>query len=198
MTLDLSADVTGFFEKALIRAVEARGYEPTPATRQYLVALLSDFTRPRGLAEEALDRPVTLLLKEALELAGPERFERLRSLGDTVLYTSGFFADHFEIRGVELSYVASVGARAYDQAGSMLRTRAEASGSDVFTELAADFEELAAVLRHVSDAMAAQSATTDRAVLRVYERWLRNGSAGLAAGLAAAGVVPVKNRGMIH
>jgi len=28
-----------------------------------------------------------------------ERFERLRSLGDGVLYTSGFFADHLSTRG---------------------------------------------------------------------------------------------------
>jgi len=89
-----------------------------------LAGLLADYAKPDRLEAEALDRPLTLLLDEALHTAGRERFERLRSLGDGVLYTSGFFADHLSTRGVELRYVRALGARAYDSAAAMLRQSA--------------------------------------------------------------------------
>jgi len=142
-----------------------------------------------------------LLLEEALHAAGRERFERLRCLGDGVLYTTGFFADHLSTRGVELRYVSTLGARAYDGAAVMLQRGAhDGSGApDIFRELADNFATFVAVVARVADVLQANSAhNSDRHMVRLYERWLRTGSAPLAVALAGRGLTPQRGHGGIH
>jgi hypothetical protein len=203
--LDLAADLRGFFHEALNAAFSERQVEATEPTSHYLVALLADFAKPDELTHESFERPLPLLLEEALASTGRERFDRLRALGDSVLYTSGFFLDHLETRGVELSYVSVLGARAYDSAASMLRHGGRATGTDaqkapeLFEELSQKFLRFARVLATVADGLFANSAhVNDRGVLRIYERWLRTGSSQLASALAAHGVVPTRGHGGLN
>ncbi|MBX3129005.1 MAG: hypothetical protein KF718_19975 [Polyangiaceae bacterium] len=191
--------MSDFFGNVVGDAIRARGLDTTDAAETYVVGLLVDYARPDQLSEETLSRPLTLLLDEAMRASGHERFERLRSLGDGVLYVSGFFAEHLHTRGVERHYVSSVGARAYESAAAMLRTSgAESSGPDVFAELAQKFRAFADLLAEVADALAARAARSDRAMLRVYERWLETGSASLADALTSRGLVPVRGSGTVH
>src|SRR5690606_1847992 len=120
-TLDLCGNVAQFFRAVLNDAIEEHGVQADDATETYLVALLADYTRPDQLSGETLSRPLTLLLDEALQAAGYDRFERLRSLGDGVLYVSGFFGDHLKYRVVALYYVSSLGVRGYVDAAQILR-----------------------------------------------------------------------------
>jgi len=78
------------------------------------------------------------------------------------------------------------------------RAGGEARGPDVFDELATNFDELAAVLTDVADALRGSSATDSRSVLELYERWTRRGSSALAEALARAGVVPTRGNGTVH
>src|SRR5262245_62673777 len=87
----------------------------------YLVALLTDFAHPDPGRGDTFERPLAFLLHEALHTTGAERFQRLRALGDGVLYLTGFFGDHIEICGVDMAYVTNVGATAYRGAATMLR-----------------------------------------------------------------------------
>jgi hypothetical protein len=117
--------VSHFFLEAVEDAMRLRGVDATDGATRYLVALLADYAHPDRRAGEALDRSVTLLFDEAVRSPDPgERFERLRTLGDGVLYGCGFFGDHFEARGVDTKYLHGLGTRAYGAAGSMLRGRA--------------------------------------------------------------------------
>lgn len=192
-------DVDSFFEGAVREAAVGRGYDPDAPSALYLAGVLAAHARPEPILREALERPLTLVLAEALSAAGAERFLRLRGLGDHVLYVSGFFADHIESRGVAPTFVRSVGKTAYDAAGAMLRrVGGEARGPDVFDELATNFDELAAVLTDVADALRAASAKDPRSVLDLYERWMRRGSNALAEALARAGVVPTRGSGAVH
>jgi hypothetical protein len=68
----------------------------------------------------------------------------------------------------------------------------------VFRELAQNFAMFVALVSHVADALFANSARDDRALLKLYERWLRNGSAPLASALASRGVLPVRRDGTLH
>ena len=199
--IDLSGDLQSFFQHLVDDAVRAQHFAATEAAECFLAVLLVDFARPERLEAEALDRPLTLLLDEALHAAGRERFERLRCLGDGVLYTTGFFADHLSTRGVELRYVSTLGARAYDGAAVMLRQSArDGSGApDVFRELADNFATFVAVVARVADVLQANSAhNSDRQVIRMYERWLRTGSAPLAVALAGRGLTPQRGHGGVH
>jgi len=195
--------VTAFFASLVGEAADERRVEATGATRAYVSGLLADYAKPGALTRDALERPVTLLLAEALESVGRERFERLRALGDGTLYVCGFFAEHLENRGVALRYVESIGAQAYDGASSMLRqsgmtAQDGSSAPDIFGELAARFDSFVRLIESIADRLVAQSAASQSGVVRLYERWLRNGSNEIAAALGAQGLVPTKGGGGLH
>ena len=195
-----NVNVESFFEDAVREAAVGRGYDPNAPSTLYLSGVLAAYAKAEGISREAVERPLTLVLAEALATTVvAERFSRLRGLGDHVLYVSGFFADHIESRGVAPKFVRSVGKTAYDAAGAMLRRAGgEARGPDVFCELASNFDDLADVLSDVADALRAESARDPRSVLELYERWMRRSSNALTEALARAGVVPTRGNGAIH
>ena len=198
--IDLQTDLHGFFGGVVDLALQERGISATDAAEYYLVTLLADYAKPDALTHETLDRPLTLLLDEALHAAASERFDRLRSLGDGVLYVSGFFSEHLSVRGVEICYVSTLGARAYEGAASMLERQAstKSSASDLFHELAQNFSAFADVLSDVADRLLALSSRSDKRVVQLYERWLRTGSSSIASTLANQGLLPVRGSGGLH
>lgn len=198
---DLTVDLREFFREPLALALQEQHVNASEPTAHYLAALLADFARPDELAHETLERPLTFLLEEALSSSGPDRFERLRALGDSVLYTSGFFLDHLANRGVQREYVSALGARAYGGAASMLRhAGGDASQApELFEELAGKFGRFASVLATLADGLFANAApNSDTGMLRLYERWLRTGSSQLASTLAGHGMVPTRGAGGVH
>jgi hypothetical protein len=203
MTILAAGSVTGFFFEVVEDAMKARRVEATDGATRYLVMLLADYAHPSEGAGDALERPVTLLLDEALQVADPaERFERLRVLGDGVLYGCGFFGDHFEARGVDPKYLHGLGTRAYGAASSMLRrgpmplggaaNANDDASQDLFGELAQKFEAFVQVVAEVADATIAMGTASSGGLLRVYERWLKTGSDRLANALTSRGVVPTR------
>lgn len=191
MSILMTSDVTGFFRETVGEAFAARHAELSSGVREYLVGILVDFST-RGGASSALDRPVTLLLNEALQAPAGERFERLKGLGDSSLYVSGLFQDHLEARGVDVGYVSSVGATAYGSAATLL-TRGDGTG--LFGELAASFRLLVAVLHEVADRIFAAGTAGPGGVLKLYDRWRKTGSERLGRELIALGLVPVRGAG---
>jgi hypothetical protein len=193
MTILAARSVSGFFGEVVEDAMKARRVDATDGATRYLVGLLTDYAHPDGRAGEALERPLTLLLDEALRSPDPaERFERLRSLGDGVLYGCGFFGDHFEARGVDPKYLHGLGTRAYGAASSMLRLGGDDSTPDLFGELAEKFDAFVDVLAEVADATIAMGTESSRGLLKIYERWLKTGSERLASALTSRGVMPTR------
>jgi hypothetical protein len=197
--LDLSGNLDGFFEELVLLAREDRKVEATDAATAYLTGLLSDYARPGALNLDTLERPFTLLLAEAEETVGGERFERFRALGDGVLYVRGLFSQHLETRGVALRYVSSVGARAYDGARNVLFSTGSASpATDVFGELAEHFDAFVELLGAVADQLLARGVASNGGIVKLYERWLRTGSTALGEALVAQGLVPVRAFAGVH
>jgi hypothetical protein len=191
MTIVTTASVSGFFHEVVEDAMKSRRVEATEGATRYLVALLTDYAHPDSRTGAALDRPLTLLFDEAIHSPDPaDRLERLRLLGDGVLYGCGFFADHFEARGVDAGYLHGLGTRAYAAASSMLHSSLD--GPDLFGELAARFGVFVQVVAEVADATIAMAPESPRGLLKVYERWLRTGSERLASALTSRGVVPTR------
>jgi hypothetical protein len=207
MSISLANSVGSFFHEAVGEAVRTQQVETTDEAMSYLVALLSDFAHPNADRDDTFDRPLAFLLDEALRTTGAQRFQRLRALGDGVLYITGFFGDHIENRGVDVGYVTSVGATAYRGVASMLRrppVDADAANKrpdaedNVFTELSRKFDRFVDVLNTVADSTLAQQARGERGIVMLYERWLRSGSATIAKELGARGVVPHRGSGGLH
>jgi len=128
-----------------------------------------------------------------MNTTGGERFERLRGLGDDVLFLSGFFAEHLEHRGVAPKYAAGLGQMAYGGAASVLQ-RYSREAPPVFSELSEKFTEFSALLRHVAESLFANAPRNESAVVELYERGSRTGSSVLAHALLRLGVSPSRHR----
>lgn len=201
MSIVATASVSDFFEEMVGDAMKVRGLSASEGATSYVVALLAELAKPGSPVERTLERPLTLLLDEALHTSTrADRFEKLRTLGDGVLYSSGFFADHFEARGVDTKYVMSIGRTAYENAGSLLRTGSERDVNntlDIFGELAKDFAGFVAVLSEVANATVAKGVATSRGVLKLYERWLKTKNERLGEALASQGFVAPRGGGRV-
>jgi hypothetical protein len=129
------------------------------------------------------DGPLALRLGRALETGGTRQRTLLRQVGDAALFMSGFFPDHLERTVGDCGYYASLGGYAY---GSLSRLHGEVL-APVFAELANQFDSLVDVLGEVSERSAIASSND---LLRLYERWLRTGSARAGQRLVEQGIVP--------
>lgn len=191
MVIDTSGNIESFFLETVEAACKNQKVEASSASQQYLAGVLADFVRPDANASlsETLDRPLTLMLDDALQTPPPERFEKLKNLGDGTLYVSGFFGDHLEARGVNDGFVASIGGFAYRSAGNMLAARAKPAVFDIYGELAENFRTFVEVLAEVAE-RTSFSPRTNAGALKLYEKWLRTGNDRLARELAAKGLTP--------
>jgi hypothetical protein len=201
MAIVAARSVALFFSEVVEDALRVQRVDATEGAARYLVALLTDYAHPNLRADATLDRPLTLLLDEAVRVADPaERFERLRTLGDGVLYGCGFFGDHFDARGVDPRYLRGLGTRAYGAAGSILRHGQETpTAPDLFAELASNFDAFVGVLSDVADATVAMGIENSRGLVKAYERWLKTGSDRLAGALTSRGLMPTRGgRGVLQ
>jgi hypothetical protein len=174
-----------YFKGLVEEALERQRLRATELTSYYLVDLLCRFIRPDQRIPFADDHhePLALRLSRALESGGMEQRARLRNLGDFSLFMSGFYSDSFRRRSVDVDYYVSMGEYAYS---SLSRREQDAFGG-VFGELARRFVDYTDILADVSERTGAAS-TTD--VLRLYEKWLRTGSARDGQRLVERGVAP--------
>lgn len=197
-TIAIAPSMSRYFEEAISDAMRVRHVDATDAAARYLVGVLCDYAHPDEEADSPFSKPLTFLLRDALEASGAERFRRLRALGDGILYALGFFGGHIELRGVDRTYVAGVGTSAYSHAAAMLRLGASKSGgTDVLSELTAKFDRFVEVLSDVAEGTLAVGARDERSVVKLYERWLRTGSSRLASVLSEQGILAVRAKGGI-
>ena len=176
---------TEYFRELVESALTRQQLRPHELTSYYLVDLLCRFVRPDRRIPFADDtaEPLALRLGRALESGGMEQRARLRNLGDFSLFMSGFFSDSLSRRSVDVDYYVSMGEYAY---GSLSRRDEDALG-EVFAELARKFVPFMDVLSMVSEQAGTRSSVD---VLRIYEKWLRTGSARDGQRLADQGIVP--------
>jgi len=176
-----------FFRDQLLRAMERQRVSTSAFTEFYLVNLLTAGVRGETLpgSEPGFDEmPLALLYVRALEAAGPERVRLLRSLGDSALFLSGFFADSLDGKSADHAYYAAMGCRAY---GRLARERSRRLCPNVFGELEDRFAEFADVLAEVSQLTRLSRPTS---LVRLYERWLATRSRRAALLLAEQGIHP--------
>lgn len=195
MSILMACDVEGFFSQVVDEAVATRRLQISTGIRSYLGGLLAGFAS-KPPVQEALRRPVTLLLQEALGAPASERFDKLKVLGDGSLYIAGIFQEHLEAQGVDINYVSSIGATAYRNASTIMVR--EEPAEDLFGEMASKFFLLVDVLREVADAFFAGSALGSEGDLKIYSRWEKTGSARLGRELIARGWIPSRGSGGIH
>ena len=199
-SIAIAPDISQYFQEVVADAIRVRHVDATEAATSYLVGILCEYAHPNEETGSTFNRPLTFVLRDAMEATGAERFRRLRTLGDHVLYALGFFGGHIELKGIDRGYVVTVGATAYEHAAAMLRLRqpketSPPGGICVLSELATKFERFTEVLRDVAEGTLACGARDQRSIVKLYERWLKTGSARLAEELGARGIIPTRAAG---
>jgi len=191
------ANLREFFKDSLHGALTKQRVSVEDQTEHYVVNVLTLFARSEALYDSTPEgmrlRPLVALLGEALEATcRTERNRALQRLGDVSLFIAGFFAHSFAERLIDIDYAIGMGGRAYAVlAEANSRGRARVLGA-VFAELAEKFQPMVDALNEVSETSYAHS---DRDTLRLYEIWLKTGSARSYALLKRLGVDPTRSGG---
>jgi hypothetical protein len=181
-----------FFRDCLHGVLLKQHVSVAEQTEQYVVNLLTLFARAESLYEDTPAgprlKPLAVMLCEALEAEStPARNQALQRLGDVSLFIAGFFAQGFAAKLVDVDYHIAMGGRAY---GTLAHTTARGSQralAGVFAELAGKFQPLVDALNEISESSYRHS---DRDILRLYEIWLKTGSARCFGLLKRLGVDP--------
>lgn len=180
--------VQEYFRELLGEARERQKVQVAEVTEYYLVNLLAQFTDVERLFDREPDgtlqqEPLALILARALEAGRDEQVRALRKLGDTSLYVTGFFFDSLEKKLVDARYYMAMGNLAYS---SLARVEGGPLAG-LYEELALKFGAIVDVLNEVSERL---SLSSQQGVVRLYERFLKTGSARLAHILAEQGLIP--------
>jgi hypothetical protein len=192
------ANLREFFRDTLHGTLQRQHLAVEDQTEQYVVNLLTLYARSEALYESTPEglrlKPLVAMLCEALEApAGTaERYRYLQRLGDVSLFVAGFFAQGFAAKLIDIDYHIAMGGRAY---GTLAQSTAHGRGrvlAGVFAELSQKFQPLVDALNEVSESSGAPS---DRDILRLYEIWLKTGSARCYAQLKRLGVEPTSSGG---
>ena len=191
------ANLREFFRDSVHGALVKQHVAVNEQTEQYVVNVLTLFARSEALYEQTPQgvrlKPLALMLGEALEApTARARNHYLQRLGDVSLFVAGFFAQGFAAKLVDLDYHIAMGGRAY---GALAESTARGRGlvlAAVFAELAQKFQPLVDALNEVSESAYRHS---DKDILRLYEVWLKTGSARCYGILKRLGVDPTRAGG---
>jgi hypothetical protein len=172
-----------YFKELVDGAMEHQHVDATELTSFYVVQLLAGFVQPPAIDGTSDDAPLAIRLARALESGGVRQRAGLRQVGDVSLFMSGFFSDSFRRKLVDVDYYVTIGGYAYN---ALSRVESD-TFSAVFAELGEKFVAFVDVLAEVSERT---SCVSNADLLRLYEKWLKTGSARSGQLLAERGVVP--------
>ena len=169
-----------YFKELVDGALAHQRLEAQELTAYYVVQLLASFLQ-RPHDEE--DTPLAIRLAQALDSGGTRQRASLKQIGDVSLFVSGFFSDSLNRKLVDVDYYVTIGGHAYT---TLSRVETD-TFSPVFAELAEKFVGFVDVLTEVSERT---SCSSNADLLRLYEKWLKTGSARSGQLLVERGVVP--------
>jgi hypothetical protein len=191
------ANLREFFKDSLHGALRKQHLAVEDQTEHYVVNLLTLFARSEALYDNTPDgarlKPLVAMLCEALEAPGAtERNRSLQRLGDVSLFVAGFFARGFAAKLIDIDYHIAMGGCAY---GALAQATLHGRGrvlAAVFAELSKKFQPMVDALNEVSEGSYSHS---DQDILRLYEIWLKTGSARCYGLLKSLGVDPTNAGG---
>jgi hypothetical protein len=184
-----------FFREKVSEAITNQNVKIGDDLEFYVVNLLCEFIAPGKLETvtgemNALETPLALMLKEAIEAPPATRLRIFKYLGDTSLYFAGFFQDYFNRKTFDIGYYISLGQSAYGNVSMLMRDH---HGDEQFTAmysgLADKFPKLVDVVAEVSETPG-DSRPMD--ILAIYDRWNRSNSERLRKMLNRVGITPIQ------
>lgn len=185
-----------FFRERVLEAQSRQQVKLPDNVEFYLVTLLCDFVKAKDESIPDSDC-LALVMKRALEGSYGEKIVLYKHIGDTALYTSGFFSDSFSRKTYDMKYYAMMGEGAYSQLASLMRgaTTFGKTMSTIYAEVADHFFPAVEVLMDISEQTTGQSESAHFNALHVYSQWLTTESKKLGRDLLREGIIPVPVKG---
>ncbi len=190
----ISPNLGTFFSEQVTEVARKQGLKVEAPVVNYLGSLLERFsktqnflaTNPEGKKEF---RRLTLIWAESATATPNDKYFLLTQLGDIALFTSGFFAERIPKSAVDLDFYMAMGEQAYEQAGQIRESIQSERALNVFFELSKSFPNFTEVLAEISE----QSLlANEKDLLRLYEKWLKSGSARISRMLNEVGIITAK------
>lgn len=185
-----------FFRERVQTAMAKQRLAASALAEFYLVNLLQEFRKTEKLFEQRgsqmAERPLALLLAEAVEGDLQTRIRRLKQLGDVSLYTAGFFGERIKHKPVDINYYIRMGGGAYSNLAGILSN--QKTFAELYGELSQLFPSLVDVL---ADVAVSGHWQTNADLLKLYERWLATGSESLEKLLNEEGI-QTQDKGLLN
>jgi hypothetical protein len=182
------------FTEVVREACENRQINAQPEAHIYLVGLLQFYLDSRNLhrpiQEDGSEKPPDTFAEMYLQAMNSEpgrQRELMRTVADRSLYLTGFFADSFHRKIVDIDYYVDIGSAAYSNLYRLTK-KEDSALSTVFKTFSQRFIDFVEVLNYISEKSLVQA---DQNVLRLYDRYLRTGSELAREKLNELGVVTV-------
>jgi hypothetical protein len=177
-----------WFKAEILALAEKKKSPLSIEERLYAADLCSRFARSEqafGVLEGKQHlEPLALMLRRALDCDDDaERIRILRRMGDVALFTSGFFADRVEHKGLDIDYFVGMGGMAYSNVSS-LAGRGRSAWRELYERLARNFQQAVHLLWDFVNSTG-QQRNSD--LLAQYREWERTGSVRLQRLLLAQG-----------
>jgi hypothetical protein len=192
--LSIITEPKEFFREKICVAAANQQVAIADSLEFYLVNLLCDFISPEKITSitgenSVLEKPLALLLKDALESPLPVRTRLFKGIGDTSLYISGFFQDYFNRKTYDVDYYIRVGQSAYEGISAIMREQHQESHmSTLYRDLASKFATLVELVAEVADS---PEMARPADILAMYTRWTRSHSERLRKKLLEQGILPI-------
>lgn len=175
-----------FFKNLITAAIENQKVTLEADVEYYLVSLLSQYMQTE-MMKKSEEAPLAIRLHKALVATPPEKVQILKEVGDFSLYISGFFADSLNRKIVDIDYYMAMGGAAYLKLShAFTHQNLQALYRDLFER----FSTCVDILAEVSDIT---FSSTNKDLLRLYEKWLKTKSVRVAELLKKAGLFPLEN-----
>ena len=160
-------------------------------TIAYLTNLLTTFVRSDRFYEWTPEgptlTPLALMYGEVVNTPSSiQKLKMLQRLGDVALFIAGLFAESFHRKCYDVDYYIGMGGAAYGTLSESMDC--QSSGrlhSRMFAELSGSFAEFVQVLGEIVDH---PDSHDNNDVFKLYQSWMRTGSARAARKLERAGI----------
>lgn len=197
MAVNLVLDSNSYFREMVDNAFAERKLKTYPQVKSYLVDVLKHYLVVENLYDEqdASGKKTRKTLAEMLLTANQAgtklRFEKLKNLGDSSLYISGFFSDSFQRKIIDVDYYVDIGRMAYDSLSSDVE---EDTFARLYKEISNQFLSLVDVLSLISQKA---KITDEENILRMMDVYAKTGSTLIEETLAEKGVFNKPQKGQL-
>lgn len=196
-SFSLLINPSDFFHEMVEDAFVSRKVKSDSHTKNYIVNLLEFYLSAENLFErEVVDeagkrKPQTLaeLYLTAVNAEFNQKIDLLKKLGDRALYVSGFFGDSFTRKIIDVDYYVNMGGNAYYQLSFSLEKKDPLK--KVYSQFSQHFSDYVEVLTYISHK---SMVSNNQSVLRLYDSYLRTGSALAKEKLHEMGIINIPNQ----